>query len=517
MEENFSKTDINFIKNYGISLRQIEQQIEIFKNGVSKTILERPALINDGIRALNQDESLFYAHFFDSKKENLKLEKFVPASGAASRMFQFLTEFFNTFDLENETINGYINKNNANSFNVFIAGMEKFPFFETIHNKLKETYPDFSSWNRDHKNYYFIKFLIGSEYLDFASKPKGVLPFHDYKNRITTPIEEHLKESIYYASSNRISNLHFTISEEHQKDFEVVLSNLKEKIETENNATININFSYQHKKTDTIAVDLKNNPLRDSNGNLIFRPGGHGALIENLNNLDSDIIFIKNIDNVIKNNIETIGLYKKALAGILIETQEEVFSVLRNIENKFIAEKELDLIVLFAKNKLNITIIPEFYLLTFQNKIDYLKTILNKPIRVCGMVKNENEPGGGPFWIVDKFGNKSLQIVESSQIDLLDKGQVAILNAATHFNPVDIVCSTKNYLSTKFDLHLFVDHNSGFIVQKNKNGQDLKSYELPGLWNGAMANWLTIFVEVPLITFNPVKTVNDLLKPAHQE
>ena len=189
-------------------MHQIEQQIEIFKNGISKTILEKPALINDGIRALNQDESLFYANFFDLKKENLKLEKFVPASGAASRMFQFLTEFLNTFDIENETINGYINKNNANSFNVFIAGMEKFPFFETIHNKLKETYPNFSNWNRDHKNYYFIKFLIGSEYLDFASKPKGVLPFHDYKNRIATPIEEHLKESIYYASSNQISNLH---------------------------------------------------------------------------------------------------------------------------------------------------------------------------------------------------------------------------------------------------------------------------------------------------------------------
>ena len=343
------------------------------------------------------------------------------------------------------------------------------------------------------------------------------MPFHRYENQnIATPIEEHLNECVTYATSNKTAFMHFTVSEEHQLEFEKIIHDVKPKVEAQSGIDIKIHFSYQNKATDTIAVDAKNEPFRDENGLLIFRPGGHGALIDNLNNLDADVIFIKNIDNVIQNHIEEIALYKKALAGILITTQEQVFSYLDQLDSNTITENNIDEIVTFVKSKLNNGIVSDFQKYTLENKITYIREILNRPIRVCGMVKNEGEPGGGPFWVRDNSGHVSLQIVESSQVDTNNPDQLAIMKTATHFNPVDLICGIKNYKGEKFELTQFVDHNSGFIVEKNKNGREIKAYELPGLWNGAMAKWITIFVEVPLITFNPVKTVNDLLKPAHQ-
>ncbi len=515
-EMGFSSYDFVQIYNQEISIENIKNQLEIFKIGIPKTILDRPAIKNDGILTFIEYEFLQKANFFDANKERLKLKKFVPASGAASRMFKFLNEFLIEFDSENETINGYINRKNAYELKLFLAGMEKFPFFESIDNHLKSEYSDFKSWEKDKKNLHFIKYLLENETLDFANKPKAILPFHRYSDYTATPIEEHLNESAFYASSKKISNLHFTISENHQQDFEAILNDIKPKIESKSDTKININFSFQNKKTDTIAVDLNNNPFRDDSGKLVFRPGGHGALIDNLNNLDADIVFIKNIDNVIQNHIELIAMYKKALAGILLELQNQIFNYLIQIEKNEIQESDIKKIIAFANKNLNIEIIEDFDKYTFENKLLYINQILNRPIRVCGMVKNEGEPGGGPFWIVGTKGKISLQIVETSQVDLFDKNQQNILKSATHFNPVDLVCSLKNYSGSKFDLSNFVNNNLGFIVEKNKNGRDLKAYELPGLWNGAMAKWISVFVEVPLITFNPVKTVNDLLKPAHQ-
>ncbi len=515
-EMGFSSHDFVQIYNQEISIGNIKNQLKIFKTGISKTILDRPAIKNDGILTFTEYEFLQKANFFDYNKENLKLKKFVPASGAASRMFKFLNEFLNEFDSENETINGYINRKNAYELKIFLAGMEKFPFFESIDNHFKNQYLDFKSWEKDKKNIYFIKYLLDNETLDFANKPKAILPFHKYSDHIATPIEEHLNESAFYATSRNISNLHFTISEDHQHSFEAILNEIKPKIQVKSKSEINIKFTYQNKKTDTIAVDLNNNPFRDDSGKLVFRPGGHGALIDNLNNLDADIVFIKNIDNVIQNHIELIAMYKKALAGILLELQNQIFNYLIQIEKNEIQESDINQIIAFANKNLNIEITTDFDKYTFENKLIYINQILNRPIRVCGMVKNEGEPGGGPFWIVGTKGKISLQIVESSQVDLSDKNQQNILKNATHFNPVDLVCSLKDYSGLKFDLSEFVNHNRGFIVEKNKNGRDLKAYELPGLWNGAMAKWISVFVEVPLITFNPVKTVNDLLKPAHQ-
>lgn len=514
LKMGFSPQDFVQIYEYGIPLENIQKQLTIFKKGISKTILVEPATISNGILKLSKNDFQQKADFFDANKSTLKLNKFVPASGAASRMFKFLSEFLNDFDIEKESINAYINRKKDSELSIFIVGMKKFPFFKMVDKKLKEVFHDFDNLERDYKNYYFIKFLMSPDYFDFANKPKGVLPFHKYKTHIATAVEEHLNECGYYASSNGVSNLHFTVSENHLSQFENIIDNVKSKVEIESATLINTSYSFQNKSTDTIAVDLKNKPFRDKNDKLFFRPGGHGALIENLNNLDADIVFIKNIDNVIQNHIEIIALYKKALAGILVELQQNVFQYLNKIDEGKV--EYLDEIIDFAKTKLNVLLIDDFSKYTLEHKISHLKSILDRPIRVCGMVKNEGEPGGGPFWVQDTKGVISLQIVESSQVDLANSNQAEILANATHFNPVDLVCGIKNYKKDKFDLTQYVDHNSGFIVEKTQNGKPLKSYELPGLWNGAMAKWITVFVEVPLITFNPVKTVNDLLKDAHR-
>lgn len=512
----FSAHDFVQIYNHGISVDNIAFQLQTFENGIAKTILDRPATSDDGIVKLALEDFESYAAYFDNRKKNLTLEKFVPASGAASRMFKFLNEFLNEFDMENETINAYINRKKTDNLRIFLAGMEKFPFYEAVLNSLRASHPDLDSWEASQKYYAFIKMLLSPDHFDFCNKPKGVLPFHNYKSHIKTAVGEHLSESAYFTGKNDTANLHFTVSDHHQELFEEIIAVEKTKAETHSKNLINVTFSYQDQATDTIAADLDNNPFRDSKGRLVFRPAGHGALIQNLNVLDSDVVFIKNIDNVIQHHQSDIALYKKALAGIMIELQDEIFSLLRTIETAAIDEAMLEKAIAFIEKRLHAEIISDFSKYTIESKIEYLKEILNRPIRVCGMVKNEGEPGGGPFWVRDLKGTISLQIVESSQIDLKNERQAKILAASTHFNPVDLVCGTKDYKGNKFDLTQFVDPNSGFIVEKNKGGKPLKAYELPGLWNGAMANWITVFVEVPLITFNPVKTVNDLLKSAHQ-
>ncbi len=516
--KNAGFTSHDFVHFYhkGISLNDIRAHLGIFQNGIAKAILVKPATKDDGIIKQTKDDFEQYAGYFDAQKEKLKLLKFVPASGAASRMFKFLNEFLNEFDPETDTINSYINRHNAPDLKVFLTGLEKFPFYETIELILKELNADYAEWESDRKQYEFIKLLLDAQYFNFSNKPKAILPFHKYTTHTATPIEEHLNESALYASSQGVARLHFTISDIHQAQFERIIDAEIRKVEQKTNTQIHIDFSFQDKSTDTIAVGLDNKPFRDERGRLVFRPAGHGALIENLNRIEADVIFIKNIDNVIQNHIEEITLYKKGLAGILLELQKQVFDWLWLIENQQITENHLTDILTFVGEKLNMPIIEDFKKYTFEYKIEYLRDLLHRPIRVCGMVKNEGEPGGGPFWVRDQKGHLSLQIIEASQIDLNNPAQAQILAQSTHFNPVDLVCATKDFKGNKFDLKQYIDVESGFIVHKNKAGKNIKAYELPGLWNGAMAKWITVFVEVPLITFNPVKTVNDLLKPAHQ-
>jgi hypothetical protein len=515
-KHGFTETDFEQIEAIGISLDKIEGELLLYKLGIPKITLERPATLDDGIVKLSDEAFQNFADYFDAKKDKLKLKKFVPASGAASRMFKFLSEFLNDFDHENETINAYINRKKDKNLPTFLAGIEKFPFYDEVKSKLKSLYEDYYTMDTHEKSYHFIKTMLASEHFDFANKPKGVLDFHKYKTEIATPVEEHLNECAYYASSNSVSHLHFTVSDHHENLFETVIEKVKQKIEDKTKTKVHISYSHQDKRTDTIAVTPNNEPFRNENGQLVFRPGGHGALINNLNDLGADVLFIKNIDNVIQNHIQEITLYKKALAGLLLDLQQQIFEILRAVENNTIAENDISDIIAFMKQKLNIDVLEDFYKYTIENKIAFIKDKLNRPIRVCGMVKNEGEPGGGPFWVRSYKGNVSLQIVESSQVETNNIEQAKILARATHFNPVDLVCATKNHKGERFDLIKFIDHSTGFIVQKNNKGKDLKGYELPGLWNGAMAKWISVFVEVPLVTFNPVKTVNDLLKPAHQ-
>lgn len=501
----FSIADFNYMDSLGITVEKIRNELSFFENGIEKIDLERTATIGDGIFSFPATVMQYFADYFDRHREDYSVEKFVPASGAASRMFKFLIEFINEFQLGEETINAYINRQKANKLSVFLVGIEKFPFYDIVLEEVKRIYLNYDEFTQDEKYYYFINTMLSREGFDYANKPKGVLPFHS-SEKSGTPINKHLREALAYSNSNGKSKIHLTVSEEHLSDFQEIIN--------QTNADVEVTYSYQSLATDTLSVDLNNIPFRLENGNLFFRPGGHGALIENLNQLESDVVFIKNIDNVAFNHFEEIVFYKKALGGLLLELQKEIFSYLKMLE----VSKEVNLgeIVAFAGSKLNIVLPKDFSKYSLENQKEELLQLLNRPIRICGMVKNEGEPGGGPFWINEGNGKVSLQIVESSQINLQSEQQKKIFSESTHFNPVDLVCGLTNYKGLKFNLRDFVNHNAGFIVEKTKNGSDIKAYELPGLWNGAMANWITVFVEVPLVTFNPVKTVNDLLKPAHQ-
>ena len=354
-----------------------------------------------------------------------------------------------------------------------------------------------------------IRELLRKEGLNYGQLPKALIKFHTYPERTRTPVEEHLVEGcLYCADSKDCVHIHFTITSDHLNAFNKHLNEVREVYEKAYCKTLDISISEQKKSTDTIAVDLNNRPIRNEDGSLLFRPAGHGSLIENLNEIDADLIFIKNIDNISieRVNSETIE-YKKILAGKLFELQDKVFSTIHELEVKC-SKKRIKEINQWIRDELGYNS-PE--------DLDSVKLLnhLNRPIRVCGMVKNQGEPGGGPFW-TGKDNEMSLQIVESPQVNFSLSDQKQIFEKATHFNPVDIVCGVQNYKNEKFDLLRFRDINAGIITQKSQGGKDLKAQELPGLWNGAMAYWHTAFVEVPLQTFNPVKAINDLLKPAHQ-
>jgi hypothetical protein len=481
-------------------------------------IIAEAVTIGNGIIALDEEFIEDSITYFESKKNNLSLVKFVPASGAATRMFKFLFQFVKEYNPKTESINSYINKNNLKDLALFLLGIEKLPCYTQIIEKLASQNTVYENLSINEKAWHFVNAMLDETQLNFGNSPKGLLPFHTYKSsHISTAFEEHLYEAALYASDNSRASLHFTISERFKDKFDEEFKRIQDFVEQNTGVSFEISFSYQHESTDTIAVTLKNTPFREDDDSLLFRPSGHGALLKNLNELDADIIFIKNIDNVVvKLYKEEVAKYKKVLAGILIKLQTKTFAFLRDLEKEIIAENKLTEITEFLANELSVKVSPEYKKYSDRYKIEYLREKLNRPIRVCGMVKNEGEPGGGPFWVKDQSGNQSLQIVESAQINQKDKGQKNILKNATHFNPVDLVCGVKNYKGEKFDLQNYVDHNAAFITMKTKVGKDLKALELPGLWNGSMAFWTTIFVEVPVITFNPVKTVNDLLKAPHQ-
>jgi hypothetical protein len=513
----FSKKDLEFIDKKGLTLKKVEQQLNLFNSGLPFINLERAATIDDGILQFSYIKSSELISHYDSKKDDLKVVKFVPASGAATRMFKFLFEFLKMYDPNKESVNAFINKNKASDLSLFFIGLEKLPMYEAVITYLEaKTDIDLKSTN-DKKLYAFVQAVLETDQFDYSNFPKGLLPFHKYKNHLSSAFQEHLFEAALYVATKGKASVHFTISEKHKGKFDAEFKRIQEVVESKTNTTFDISFSYQKESTDTIAVTTKNEIVREDNGQLYFRPSGHGALIENLNGLDADIIFVKNIDNVVVHKYEVeVSRSKKMLAGLLIEVKEQAFKYAKALDEKELSDIDIVEIAEFLISKMNVVISSEFEKYSKQYQIEYLKSKLDRPIRICGMVQNEGEPGGGPFWVKDEGANLSLQIVESAQINKKEKSQKSILKKATHFNPVDLVCSIKNYKGEVYDLQKFVDQQTAFITMKTKVGKDIKALELPGLWNGSMSNWNTIFVEVPLITFNPVKTVNDLLKPTHQ-
>lgn len=493
------------IEFQGMNPAQVEKELIHFQQGFPFLELEKQATIGDGIISIDNELKERYISQYNEKAKDLEIVKFVPASGAATRMFKDLFDFLN----EEEK-----NKSLSPSILSFVHEIRNFAFADVLDLELKN---QGSSLNEtiDKKNYKkLINALLSHEGLNYSLLPKGLLLFHKYDNQIRTPIEEHFSEGIAYAKGkNDKVRLHFTISPEHLNIFKSHVEKIEMKFPDN---IIDTTFSQQKLKTNTVAVDLYNQPFRDEDGDLLFRPAGHGALLENLNEIDADIIYIKNIDNVVPDRLkeETIS-YKKAIAGLLLEIQHQCFIYLHQLENN-VTQKILEEIEKFAQSKMFIHFSDEYKAWNINRQVEYISEKLNRPIRVCGMVRNTGEPGGGPFWVINNNGEVSLQIVETSQLDLNDPQTSDCISNATHFNPVDLVCGVRNYKGDKFDLLKYRDSETGFITQKSKNGRELKALELSGLWNGAMADWNTLFVEVPLITFNPVKTINDLLRPEHQ-
>jgi len=513
MEPGFNSNDLGQIEKRGIDQEKVLQQIDIFRRGNISVNLSEAATLKNGIKEFSAEEKLDLQKFFEDEKEQLDLLKFVPASGAATRMFKSLYTFLDEYDPQAENLDDYLDRGGKQDLATLFNGMENLPFYEEV----KASIANYGNLGRDEQRLQFVKKMLREDGMNLGDFPKGLVPFHRYPEGAATAFEEHLKEAADYAASRGIANLHFTIAREHQAKFEAELERVKPKLEQETGLEYKVSYSFQDPRTDTIAVDLKNEPFRDDNGNLFFRPGGHGALLENLNNQEADIIFIKNIDNVVTpRHRKLVAEYKKLLAGKLLQLQRKTFGFQEILEKPQVPEEVLEEIREFAQEDLNISIDNEFGELPKEEKITHLKKKLHRPMRICGMVKNEGEPGGGPFWVRHKTGDVSLQIVESSQIDSDNYQQSQIAQEATHFNPVDIVCGIRDHKGKKFELSKYVDPDTSFISSKTKDGKELKALEHPGLWNGGMADWVTVFVEVPVETFNPVKTVSDLLKPTHQ-
>ncbi len=514
----FTGKDFIQISEKGIKPDVIEKQVKYFIKGFPYIFLYSPATIeNKGIVKLSSSKIKQLNDDFDEVILKRNVIKFVPASGAASRMFKTLFLFRENYDGSEKAYQEFLNDKSFNSAHKFISEIKKFAFYNDLKNIMSSENIDIDKCIDSKEYNTVIDFLLFEKGLNYSSLPKGLLKFHSYGGISRTAFEEHFVEAANYSrDSENHAAIHFTISTEHIEKFDSLLKKVLGEYERSFNIKYYVTYSIQKSSTDTIAVDLNNEPFRETDGSLLFRPGGHGALLENMNDLRGDIIFVKNIDNIVPDRLKhETYLYKKALAVYLSELQEKIHAYLKILNTGNADEDLVSEIITFAGEKLKISEnnINEF---DKAEKINFLFSKLNRPIRICGMVKNEGEPGGGPFWVKDNKGEISLQIVESSQVNFADTSQKEIFNNSTHFNPVDLVCGVKDFKGNNFDLTKYTDPETGFISIKSKDGKDMKALELPGLWNGAMADWITIFVEVPVITFNPVKIINDLLRKEHQ-
>lgn len=497
----FIEKDIQQIEGRGSDLGTVEEQVRYFEKGFPFLQLSKAATVGDGIIRLTESQITHVISEFDksASEGEIALLKFVPASGAATRMFKSLFSFLQE-DKKDKSVEE------------FFVKLKDFAFYDDLKAALATDGHSIESV--DEKT--IVSYFLTAKGLGYGELPKGLLKFHGYTDRSRTPLEEHLVEGAKYANAGSNVQIHFTVSPEHRDKFEKLVVEVLPSYQSEYGVRYIVSFSEQKSSTDTIAVNLDNTPFREKDESLLFRPAGHGALLENLGQLDADIIFIKNIDNVVPDRIKADTItYKKALAGIVLQYQKKIFGYLDQLNGSSDAALLSEIDAFFQKE---LCVVPPaaFDSWTDEEKQQYFVGKLDRPLRACGMVKNQGEPGGGPFWTENADGSSSLQIVESAQVDVDNAEQNSIFKNSTHFNPVDLVCAVKNRKGELYDLKKFRDPLTGFITGKSKDGKELKAQELPGLWNGSMADWNTLFVEVPLITFNPVKTVNDLLREQHQ-
>ena len=500
--------DIQQLQAKGITEAQIEKQIQQFQTGFPFLKIEAPASIGRGIMAPTEGEIARYVKAWeDYKASGKKIVKFVPASGAASRMFK---DIFSFVDADYDVPTTDFEKK-------YFADLEKFAFYDELDAACQKNEGKGIKALLAEGNYKAVAAnMLKAEGLNYGQLPKGMLLFHKYAEGPRTPMEEHLVEGALYAASKGEANVHFTVSHEHLPFFKQKVADKMQQYADKYGVKYNISFSEQKPSTDTVAVNPDNTLFRNADGSLLFRPGGHGALIENLNEIDADVIFIKNIDNVVPDRLkpETVQ-WKQVIAGVLVTLQQKAFEYLGVLESGKYDHAKLEEIIRFVQQDLCCRK-ADIKELEDAELVIYLKQKLNRPMRVCGVVKNVGEPGGGPFLTYNQDGTVSLQILESSQIDKSNAEYMRMFTEGTHFNPVDLVCAVKDASGKPYNLPDYVDPTTGFISSKSKNGKELRALELPGLWNGAMSDWSTVFVEVPLGTFNPVKTVNDLLRDQHQ-
>ncbi len=515
-----SPEDERQIADQGKSPQAVKEQLKLFARGMPPARLARACTLGDGIVALDSQKIEDLTPIYDEAMSQGRASKFVPASGASSRMFKsllaLLTEDLTSIpDIKKAAQSG--NKD-AEAGLVFLSNLHRFAFYETLRNRLAQAGENLGACLAEGRGRPILEGLLTDQGLDYAALPKALIEFHRYPDRSRTPLDEHLVEAVGFIRDEKGEcKLHFTVSPEHRERIE---SYVRQALDTlqEKRTRFHVSFSMQKPATDTIAADSENRPFHDKNGSLVFRPGGHGALLENLQDLQGDIVFLKNIDNVVPEKFHQEGIrYRKAMGGLLISLQKQIFVHLETLEQTGIpvSEAKLSEIEKFITKNLGAELSPGARQATAQEKRTHFKKLLHRPLRVCGMVKNQGEPGGGPFWVSDDDGGSSVQIVESSQFDSTSEAQMRIAESATHFNPVDIVCGLRDRQGKAFRLLDFRDPDSAFISVKSKDGQELKALELPGLWNGSMAFWNTVFVEIPVEIFNPVKTVNDLLRPYH--
>lgn len=496
------------ILRQGMSLEKVEEQILNFQNNFPKLQIQAAATVGNGIKALSEGQLDQFISHYERMSPEKEIVKFVPASGAASRMFKDLYAF-----LEAET-----DDINQNAFiKRFFDDLSNFSFYQDLENSLAEKGSSIQKALREKKPKLILEHLLGEEGLGYGQLPKGLLKFHRYDTMSRTPVHEHFIEGAHYGvGKGDTVRLHFTVSPEHQQKFEEHVDEIRTALAAVFSHKFKVGFSQQKQSTDTIAVNLDNTPFVEEDGEILFRPAGHGALLENLDEVNADIIFIKNVDNVVPDRLkDTTVRYKKAIGGVLLSVQAKIFEALQRLDIRSDEDSTAFAEKIFGQD-LNGKYPPNYASFSLEEKTAYLREKLNRPIRVCGMVENTGEPGGGPFWVLEEDGSTSLQIAETAQLDLEDETQHEIFASSSHFNPTDLVCAVKDYKGNKFDLLKYRDPKTGFITQKSKNGKPLKAQELPGLWNGSMSDWNSIFVEVPLITFNPVKTINDLLREVHQ-